>query len=52
MVILGKVFIKMGHMIETNGIKAVPRKDTDDYELLFLDREPGLKPVSIHIALR
>src|SRR5215218_6877979 len=36
-------FIKRGHKLEMNGIKAIPRKETDDFELLFYDREPELK---------
>ena len=37
-------FIKMGHKIEFNGIKAIPRKDTDDFTMLFVEREHELKP--------
>jgi len=39
-----KSFIKMGHKIEMNGIKAIPRKNADDYIQLFFDREAELKP--------
>jgi FkbM family methyltransferase len=42
--IIWEHFIKMGHKIEMNGIKAIPRKDADDFQLLFFNREPELKP--------
>ncbi len=37
-------FIKMGHKIEMNGIKGIPRKNTDDYIQLFYGREQELIP--------
>jgi FkbM family methyltransferase len=37
-------FIPLEKLIKANGIKAIPRKHTADFEMLFVDREAELQP--------